>query len=136
MSWTQGSSTCNATYAGGASGTTSLLSDTVAPTTGTATAACTNGVVILTAPTCVTAAPPPPPPPPPPTGTYDAGLTKYMASCSGCHSAGTVDSGGSNLAGKGSKLVSNLGTLSGAMSGITLTAQEILDLQVFLSTVK
>jgi mono/diheme cytochrome c family protein len=59
-----------------------------------------------------------------------------MASCSGCHSAGTVDSGGSNLAGKGSLLVANLGTISGAMSGISLTTQEILDLQAFLGAVK
>jgi len=58
-----------------------------------------------------------------------------MASCSGCHSAGTVDSGGSNLAGKGGLLVTNLGTISGAMNSITLTAQEILDLQAFLSAV-
>jgi mono/diheme cytochrome c family protein len=59
-----------------------------------------------------------------------------MASCSICHSAGTVDSGGSNLAGKQAKLTNNLGSISSAMSGITLTDQEILDLAAFLSTVK
>ena len=59
-----------------------------------------------------------------------------MAGCSVCHSAGTVDSGGSNLAGKQGKLTNNLGSISGAMSGITLTDQEILDLTAFLGTVK
>jgi mono/diheme cytochrome c family protein len=59
-----------------------------------------------------------------------------MSSCAGCHSAGTVDPGGSNLAGKGGLLVTDLGTISGSMSGITLTAQEILDLRAFLSTVQ
>jgi mono/diheme cytochrome c family protein len=59
-----------------------------------------------------------------------------MADCSGCHSAGTVDPGGSNLAGKQAKLTNNLGSISGAMSAITLTNQEILDLAAFLGTVK
>jgi hypothetical protein len=80
MQWTQGTSTCNASYAGGASGSSTLLRDTVAPTTGTATAICANGVVALTAPLCVTAAPPPPPPPPNPV-TH----ANIVASCTGCH---------------------------------------------------
>ena len=64
------------------------------------------------------------------------GARNYMNYCSGCHSAGTVDSGGSNLAGKQAKLTNNLGSISGAMNGITLTEQEILDLAAFLSAVK
>ena len=60
VTWTQGASTCNATYGGGRSGTTSLISDMATPTTGTATASCTNGVLSVTSPTCTTAPPPPP----------------------------------------------------------------------------
>jgi hypothetical protein len=56
-----------------------MLSDTVAPTTGTVTAVCTNGVVTLMAPVCVTAAPPPPPPANPVTHA------NIVASCTGCH---------------------------------------------------
>jgi len=96
----QGTSTCNANYAGGASGSTSMLSDTVAPATGTATAVCTNGAVTLTAPLCVTAAPPPPPPPPPNPVTH----TNIVDSCAGCHgltSNGVVfKSGGYTVTGR------------------------------------
>ena len=73
VSWTQGTLTCNASYAGGKSGTSALLSDVTEPTTGTATASCSNGVLNVTSPTCSTAPPPPPtlvaPTPLAPTGT-------------------------------------------------------------------
>ena len=131
MTWTQGTSTCSATYAGGASGSTSALSDSLAPTTGTATASCTNGVVALSAPVCTTAAPPPP------TGTFAAGKAKYDLDCAVCHRAGTYDAAGnfSDLKGKGNLLVSNLGSISGGMNGLTLTDQAILDLKAFLAAV-
>lgn len=58
VTWTQGASVCNATYAGGQSGTSVLLSDLSAPTTGTATASCIAGQLSLTSPTCATAPPP------------------------------------------------------------------------------
>jgi mono/diheme cytochrome c family protein len=133
VTWTQGTSTCSATYAGGTSGSTSALSDIVAPTTGTASASCTNGVVTMSAPVCTTAAPPPPPPP---VGTFTAGQTKFLASCEGCHSAGSVGPGGSNIARKGGMLTNNLGAVSGAMNGLpALTNQEVLDLQAFLTAV-
>lgn len=60
VTWTQGTSVCNATYAGGQSGTSVLLSDLAAPTTGTATASCTAGMVTVTSPACATASTPPP----------------------------------------------------------------------------
>jgi len=69
-------------------------------------------------------------------GTFAAGQAKYVANCAICHSAGTFDAGGSNIAGRGGNLVSNLGSLSPGMNGITLTAQEILDLKVFLAAVQ
>ena len=80
---------------------------------------------------------PEPLPEPPPAGTYAAGLTKYLSTCATCHSAGTVyTAGGPDLARKGGLLVADLGTLGGRMSGITLTPQEILDLQAFLAAVQ
>jgi mono/diheme cytochrome c family protein len=71
-------------------------------------------------------------------GSFDAGKAKYDAACAACHSAGTYDASGAfgDIAGKGGRLVTNLGSLSSGMNGITLTAQEILDLQAFLSAVK
>jgi mono/diheme cytochrome c family protein len=71
-------------------------------------------------------------------GTFAAGQTKYVAACAVCHSAGSFDPSGpfQNLAGKGNLLVSNLGTISSGMNGVTLTGQEILDLKAFLAAVK
>jgi pimeloyl-ACP methyl ester carboxylesterase len=60
VTWTQGASTCNASYGGGKSGTSALLSDLAAPTTGTVTASCTAGVLSQTSPACATAPTPPP----------------------------------------------------------------------------
>lgn len=60
VTWTQGASTCNASYGGGQSGTSALLSDLTAPTTGSVTAICTAGVLSQTSPACVTAPTPPP----------------------------------------------------------------------------
>ena len=58
--WAVGTSSCSATYPGGPSGSSTTLSDIIAPDTGTVTASCTNGQLTLTAPVCVTAPPPPP----------------------------------------------------------------------------
>jgi cytochrome c553 len=44
ITWTVGNNTCNASAAATASGASAALSDTIAPTTGTASAACANGV--------------------------------------------------------------------------------------------
>ena len=62
------------------------------------------------------------------------GVVKYDSTCAQCHAAGTHDPDGSasDIAGKGNLLVNDLGTLSGAMNGIILTNQEVLDLQAFL----
>lgn len=59
----------------------------------------------------------------------------YDTDCSFCHSAGTHDPNSelaSDLAGDGALLVNDLGTISGAMSGMTLTDQDIADLAAFL----
>jgi len=61
-----------------------------------------------------------------PTGSPTAGQAKYDAACASCHSAGS-------LAGKGDLLVNNLGAINPLMNGITLTDQEIADLQAFLN---
>ena len=62
------------------------------------------------------------------------GVVKFDTTCDQCHAAGThdPDGTGSDIAGKGNLLVNDLGTLSGAMSGIILTNQEVLDLQAFI----
>ncbi|UCC55832.1 MAG: CHRD domain-containing protein [Gammaproteobacteria bacterium] len=68
-------------------------------------------------------------------GSFDAGMVKYDADCSGCHDAGIHDNDGGfagDIAGTGSLLVNDLGTLNPLMNGILLTDQEILDLQAFL----
>jgi cytochrome c553 len=67
-------------------------------------------------------------------GSFDAGMVKYDGACAGCHAAGTHDTAGfaGDLAGKGSLLVNDLGTLDPQMNGIFLTDQEILDLTAFL----
>ena len=68
-------------------------------------------------------------------GSFAAGQADYDTRCAGCHDAGTHDSSGGfagDIAGTGSLLVNDLGTLNGAMDGIILTNQEILDLQAFL----
>ena len=59
----------------------------------------------------------------------------YDTDCSFCHSAGVHDPIGefsSDLAGDGALLMSDLGTISSAMNGITLTDQDIADLAAFL----
>ena len=68
-------------------------------------------------------------------GSFAAGQADYDTRCAGCHDAGTHDSSGGfagDIAGTGSLLVNDLGTLNGGMNGIILTNQEILDLQAFL----
>jgi mono/diheme cytochrome c family protein len=59
----------------------------------------------------------------------------YDTACASCHSAGAHDPSGfaGDLAGKGAFLVNDLGTISGAMSGMTLTNKEIEDLAAFLN---
>jgi hypothetical protein len=54
VSWTQGANTCTASYTGGNDGTSQTVTDSTAPTVGSATSTCTNGVV-STAGSCAAA---------------------------------------------------------------------------------
>lgn len=59
----------------------------------------------------------------------------YDTDCSFCHAAGAHDPNAEfagDLAGAGSLLVNNLGTISPAMNGMTLTDQDIADLAALL----
>lgn len=66
----------------------------------------------------------------------NAGRDLYNRRCAGCHSAGGDDTSGfaGDLAGTGNRLVPNLGSLDGAMSGLTLTDEEIADLAAYLDS--
>jgi mono/diheme cytochrome c family protein len=64
----------------------------------------------------------------PPTGNAAAGQTLYIQSCQMCHGPGSF------LHNRGNRIVTNLGSISPAMSFITLTAQQVLDLQAFAAT--
>jgi mono/diheme cytochrome c family protein len=65
----------------------------------------------------------------PPVGGGDAtaGQTKFNASCVNCHSA-------ASLRGTASFVTNDLGTLTPAMTGITLTDQEVADVRAYLLT--
>lgn len=58
-------------------------------------------------------------------GDASAGQSKFAASCATCHSA-------ASLKGASSRVVNNLGSLTPAMTGITLTDQEVADIKAFL----
>ncbi len=60
-------------------------------------------------------------------GDAAAGQTLFTDRCSGCHSA-------AELKPVRLLIISNLGTLNSAMSGITLTTEEIADIRAFLAT--
>ena len=77
-----------------------------------------------------------PTPTPAPGGGFAAGQAKYDADCASCHRAGSHDTSGSfgDVAGTGGLLVPNLGNIDGGMNGITMSNQEILDLQAFLDS--
>jgi hypothetical protein len=61
-------------------------------------------------------------------GNATAGATDFTNLCSGCHTAAALKPFAGNI-------ISNLGTLNPAMNGITLTAQQIADIQAYLATV-
>jgi mono/diheme cytochrome c family protein len=65
-----------------------------------------------------------------------AGQQIYDMRCMGCHSAGSHDTTGfaGDLAGRGNRLVNDLGQIDGAMSGLMLSDQEITDLAAFLNS--
>ncbi len=66
-----------------------------------------------------------------------AGQAIYDTRCQFCHSAGTHDTTGGpggSLTRKGSRLRNNLGSISGQMTGLTLTNQELGDLAAFLNS--
>lgn len=68
-------------------------------------------------------------------GNAADGQAYYDAQCSFCHAAGAHDPTGpiaSDLAGDGALLVSDLGTIDGAMDGMLLTDQDIANLAAFL----
>jgi mono/diheme cytochrome c family protein len=67
-------------------------------------------------------------PPAPPVGDAAAGQALYTQSCQMCHG------GPSFLRGRGSLIVTNLGSVNPAMSFMTLTDQQVLDLQAFAAT--
>ena len=55
-----------------------------------------------------------------------AGEAKFNASCDTCHSAASIR-------GAASRVVNDLGTLTPAMAGITLTDQEVANIRAFLA---
>ncbi len=61
------------------------------------------------------------------TGNAADGQAKFNSTCAGCHTAST-------LAGVRDMITNNMGTINAAMSGITLTNQQVADLQAFLAT--
>lgn len=68
------------------------------------------------------------------TGDLVAGQVIYEDDCASCHRLGSFDTTGSfrDLSGAGDDLVNDLGTLSGLMSGLVYTDQELADLAAFL----
>ncbi len=75
------------------------------------------------------------PVPTPVTGNAANGQTDDNTLCAGCHRLGTFDTTGTapDLSGKASLIVTNLGSISSAMSSITLTAQQVADLKAFVA---
>ncbi len=70
-------------------------------------------------------------------GSIAAGQADYDGRCSFCHAAGAHDPNAefaSDLARKGGKLVNDLGTISGGMSGLLLSGPQLLDMDAFLSS--
>ncbi len=68
-----------------------------------------------------------PKPPTGVTGDPNAGQTEFAQLCSACHTPATV-----SLA--RSRITNNMGSINAAMSGITLTDQQVVDLQAYLAT--
>jgi mono/diheme cytochrome c family protein len=60
------------------------------------------------------------------TGDPVAGEAKSNATCAGCHTA-------ASLAGHENLIRRNMGLVSPAMAGITLTDQEVADLKAFIA---
>jgi mono/diheme cytochrome c family protein len=67
------------------------------------------------------------PPTTPITGNVTNGQTLFNQECASCHTAAFLKSVSNNI-------ISNLGSLNAAMNGLTLTSQQIADLQAFLAT--
>lgn len=113
LTWSVGTSACSAATSSKTSGVLAQLTDTTAPTSGSATYSCTNGVWAMApapAPTCTTATPPPPPAPAPaPSAAAIAGKVSF-ASCAGCH--GGMDPS------KGSNKISAAATASNTLNAI------------------
>jgi mono/diheme cytochrome c family protein len=61
-------------------------------------------------------------------GNATAGQTLYTQSCVACHPSAATIAGFANL------ITTDMGTVSPAMTGLTLTAQQIADLQAYLAT--
>ncbi len=61
------------------------------------------------------------------TGSATAGQAEFSQTCAACHTA-------SALVGFQNRITNNMGTISPAMAGITLTDQQVADLQAFIAT--
>jgi mono/diheme cytochrome c family protein len=64
-------------------------------------------------------------PPPVTGGDSTAGQQDYSQLCTGCHTAASVR-------GNASRVTNNMGTVDSAMNGITLTDQQVADIQAYL----
>ncbi len=124
---TMGPTTTTSTMA--STTTTSMIASTtttMGPTTTMAPTTTTTTTTTMASTTTTTMGP-----------SAAAGQAIYDTRCGFCHGAGahdtTNDSGGT-IANRGSRLVNNLGALSGRMQGITLTSAEIADLRAFFNT--
>ncbi len=60
-------------------------------------------------------------------GDVAAGQAKFNSTCAGCHNA-------ANLKGAVNLIQNNMGNVNPAMSGITLSNQDVLNLQAFISS--
>ncbi len=61
------------------------------------------------------------------TGSATAGQADFSQTCSACHAA-------SSLVGFQGRITNNMGSINPAMSGITLTDQQVADLKAFIAT--
>ena len=131
VTWTVGANTCSASLAATNSGVSrALATATGAATTGTATATCTNGVVTTVAASCAATVVTPPAA----VGNVAAGLTKYTASCSGCHGQSKASDSKVNTAAKLASVMNSVGSHSGVRG--TLTEQDRLDIAAYVASPK
>ncbi len=61
-------------------------------------------------------------------GSSDAGQAKFTSACAGCHTDASVPAAARD------QITNDMGTVNSAMSGITLTDQEVADLKIYLGS--